>query len=393
MSEPACESRTFSWTRLFWEMFRIAAFVIGGGYVILSVADRRFSEKLKWTRPGELFEMLPLFQMVPGIIGGHTAVYVGYRLAGVRGALVALSGMTLPSVILFTVVSMCYRSMPIDGPLTAALFLGLRAALTGLLMEMVGRMWRKSVADTFGYAVLATALVLMQGFGAPPGWVIVGGMAAGIAAVSVSDRWGGKGSDSSSPRVFRSFWALPLIFVGYGLIAFGGGFVLVPVFLRDFVGEAAAYLQLAPHDFANVMALTQMTPGPVAVNCATFFGYNIAGVGGAALATFSLLVPGFVILLVALRSLERFRSSVIVRGVFRGVRPVTLALLLCATWAIASSCLWRTAETGLAFSPLAIALTALSCAAVATRRLGGVATIVLSSLVSLVCGVLLPSAR
>ena len=60
------------WT-LFWEMFKIALSVVGGGYAILAVADEVFSKKLKWTKEGEVIEHLPIFQMVPGIIAGNTA--------------------------------------------------------------------------------------------------------------------------------------------------------------------------------------------------------------------------------------------------------------------------------------------------------------------------------
>ena len=71
---------------LFWEMFKISLFVVGGGFAILAVADDRFSRKLKWTKEGEIVSHLPVFQMVPGIIAGSTAIYVGRKIAGVSGA-------------------------------------------------------------------------------------------------------------------------------------------------------------------------------------------------------------------------------------------------------------------------------------------------------------------
>ena len=76
------------WT-LFWEMFKIALCVVGGGFAILAVADEVFSKKLKWTEEGEIAAHLPVFQMVPGIIAGGTAVYVGRKEAGVPGAVAA----------------------------------------------------------------------------------------------------------------------------------------------------------------------------------------------------------------------------------------------------------------------------------------------------------------
>ena len=67
--------------------------------------------------------------------------------------------------------------------------------------------------------------------------------------------------------------------------------MLVPMYMEEFVGPNAPLLQIAPEEFSNVIALTQMTPGPVSVNAATFFGYRMGGVAGALLATVCLLLP------------------------------------------------------------------------------------------------------
>ena len=67
---------------LFFDMFRIALFVVGGGYAIISVAEEVFSKKRKWLKEGELLDQIALFQMVPGILAAHSAVYVGRRVAG-----------------------------------------------------------------------------------------------------------------------------------------------------------------------------------------------------------------------------------------------------------------------------------------------------------------------
>ena len=74
---------------LFWEMFKIALCVVGGGFAILAVADEVFAKKRKWTEEGEIVSHLPIFQMIPGIIAGNTAVYVGRKVAGIPGAICA----------------------------------------------------------------------------------------------------------------------------------------------------------------------------------------------------------------------------------------------------------------------------------------------------------------
>jgi hypothetical protein len=104
------------------------------------------------------------------------------------------------------------------------------------------------------------------------------------------------------------------------------------MYVGDFVGEAAPYLQLSGSEFADVMALTQMTPGPIAVNCATFFGYRMGmdsfGAPAAALlcafvATLALLIPGSTLLYIALGSIERFFGILIEH--YAGAFPLWLA--------------------------------------------------------------------
>ena len=115
---------------LFWELFKISLFVIGGGYAIIAVADEIFAKK-GWTEEGELVDRLPVFQMVPGLIATHTAVYVGNKIAGALGAAVGVVAVALPSVVIFTFVSMpamtmvnaSAGSMDLMTPLSSAPFL------------------------------------------------------------------------------------------------------------------------------------------------------------------------------------------------------------------------------------------------------------------------------
>ena len=111
-----------------------------------------------------------------------------------------------------------------------------------------------------------------------------------------------------------------LIFLKYGALCFGGGFVLVPMYCEDFVGPSAPFLKIAEEEFGNLMALTQMTPGPIGLNAATYFGISLAGVPGALLASASLLLPGSLMAFLAFHSLEKFKESRIVKGVMAGVR-------------------------------------------------------------------------
>ncbi len=358
---------------LFWELFRLSLFVVGGGYAIIVVADEVFAKR-GWTREGELIDRLPVFQMIPGLIATHTAVYVGRKVAGRAGAAVGVAAVALPSVVIFTLVSAGYRALPLDDPHLVAAFTGLRAALTGIIAATVVRGWRRSLPDAFAYSLLAAALAaLWLGVAVP--WVLTGAMAAGLAAVprDIPD------GEARRSRVFRSSWLPLLVFLKYGALCFGGGFVLVPMYMEDFVGASAPFLQLPEHVFGDLMALTQMTPGPIGVNAATFFGYRLAGAAGAVLASAALLLPGSLLAYFAFASLDRFSGSRIVRGVMKGVRPASVALMLAALAAFARLSVLKTAaDGGSSADPVAIAVMA-AAVFVSIRRLAGPVTVIWAS--------------
>ena len=147
-------------------------------------------------------------------------------------------------------------------------------------------------------------------------------------------------------------------FIRFGVLGFGGGFVLVPLYLREFVGPSAPYLQLPMEEFSNLMALTQATPGPISVNAATFFGFRLGGVIGAAVATAALLTPSFFLLTAALTGLARWKRNRVVQGLLWGVKPATSALLAAAglVFAEMSVLTHATGATTWQFHPLALAL-------------------------------------
>ena len=370
---------------LFWEMFKISLFVIGGGYAIIAVADSIFARR-KWTEEGELVDQLPVFQMLPGLVATHTAVYVGRKLAGGLGAAVGVAAVALPSVVIFTVVSMGYKSLPLDNPWLASAFVGLRSALTGIIAATIAKGWRKNLGDGFSYAVMAAGVAAIGLFGAPVPAVLGAAMAAGvISRLAARARDGGERlaaheRDGGAKKLWAT-WLPLLLFLKYGALCFGGGFVLVPMYIEDFVGPTAAFLQISEGEFADLMALTQMTPGPIGVNGATFFGYRLAGVAGAVVASAALLLPGSALCYFALRSLEKFKSSRIVGGIMRGVRPASVALMLCALWAFASmSVVTLEPDGGIRYNCISILITLIAMVTIMKKKLNVMALIFISAL-------------
>lgn len=84
---------------------------------------------------------------------------------------------------------------------------------------------------------------------------------------------------------------------------------------------------MSAEEFSNLLALSQVTPGPIAVNAATYVGLNYAGFGGAVIATIGVVLPAFIIMMIVSSFLDRFEKNRLVQGAFRGIRPVTIGLI------------------------------------------------------------------
>ena len=332
---------------LFWEWFKIALFVVGGGYAIIVVADEVFGRKKKWIGEGELIGSLPIISSIPGLIAGNSAIYVGLKIRGRIGATVALAGAALPSILIFLCVTIGFSAIPRGNIWIAGVFLGLRSALSGLI---AGTMWRtlfKSRANWSNSIGVRLAPLSRKGK--------IGAFVAFSLFVFVS-------------LVFarESF----VSFLEFGCIAIGGGFPLVPFYLHAFVGPNAAMLNMDPVDFSNAMALTQMTPGPVSLNAATFFGYRLNGVIGSLVASVSLLIPSYFMLSAVLGSIDRLRGNKAIRGFLLLLKPVSVFLLAIALWNFCSISIWNRVEGGgVEFRPHALALAVFSAVMLLSRRM------------------------
>ncbi len=111
-----------------------------------------------------------------------------------------------------------------------------------------------------------------------------------------------------------------------GLFAVGGGMATLP-FLYDMSDRTGWFTHA---QLADMVAVSESTPGPIGVNMATYVGFLTGGVGGAAVATLGLVAPSFLVILIVSAFLQRFRDSKYVNGAFYGLRPASTAMILAA---------------------------------------------------------------
>jgi chromate transporter len=133
------------------------------------------------------------------------------------------------------------------------------------------------------------------------------------------------------------FINLFLIFFHIGLFGFGGGYGMLPLIYQS-VQEFGI---MTAAEFSRLVALSQVTPGPIAVNAATYVGFDYAGIAGAAVATVGVTLPSFLLVLIVMHFIRKFEESKAMNAVLGGIRPAAVGLIASAVIFLAETSLFN----------------------------------------------------
>jgi chromate transporter len=175
--------------RLFITFFKIGLFSFGGGFAMIPLIQREVIEKNRWIEEKDFLDMLVLAQSTPGPIAVNTAVFVGYKTAGMLGAIMAALGTVLPSFIVILLLALFFVEVRENRYVDAA-FRAMRPAVVALivapLMGLVkGMKW-------YLMAVAAAVAVAVWYFGVSPIYFIAAGVLVGISIAIANGRKGAK---------------------------------------------------------------------------------------------------------------------------------------------------------------------------------------------------------
>ncbi|MBQ6839102.1 MAG: chromate transporter [Oscillospiraceae bacterium] len=123
----------------------------------------------------------------------------------------------------------------------------------------------------------------------------------------------------------KQLWQIFAAFFRIGAFTFGGGLAMIPLIQKEAVEKHG---WVSDDDILEIVAIAESTPGPIAINAATFVGYRAAGVLGSAFATFGTVLPSFVIILLISYVLRQFQQLPAVQYAFWGIRAGVLAMLI-----------------------------------------------------------------
>ena len=145
---------------LFITMLKIGLFTFGGGYAMIAILENEIVTRRAWLDREEFLDMVAIAESTPGPIAINSATYVGYRLAGFLGSLVATLGICIPSFVIIYLISLFFDAF-LSLSLVAAAFRGIQVAVIYLILSAGVRMLRKMNRTPFNIVIVSAVTVAM----------------------------------------------------------------------------------------------------------------------------------------------------------------------------------------------------------------------------------------
>lgn len=354
---------------LFISFLRLGITAFGGPAMIAYIRRMAVGEK-QWLDSESFQNGVALCQTIPGATAIQMAAYVGLKARGVRGASCTYVGFGLPAFLFMLALSFAY-SRTHELPAVISIFSGLQAVIVAVVANATLSFGKTSVKNWKSVVIALIAAGLF--------WIMANPLLIILLAALLGMLMNGKpsvGQKTTPPASIRhttiplllflfatavglsilfcfreELFELAVLMSKIDLLAFGGGFVSVPLMFHEIV-EARSWMD-AP-TFLNGIVLGQFTPGPIVIT-ATFVGYLVYGLPGALIATVAIFLPSFLILIGVAPWFDRVRSSPWFTRAIGGILCSFVGLLLTVTIRFALNVPWDWPHLALA----AAALTAL----------------------------------
>jgi len=337
---------------------RLGALGFGGPVALANSMRRDLVETRGWLTEIEYDRGLAIAAACPGPLAYQLAVYCGYVRFGVPGGLLVAVAFALPSFTLVVVAAWLYTRFS-DNWQLRALFYGVGPVVVALILKACWNLGKRTLGkDGWAWLFSVTACAVT---------VIVQKELVGIFIVAgVLGVWAFSGRSPSrsgssrvhgaalpflvalAPRISGITGKLFLFFFRTGLLVFGSGLVIVP-FLKTYVVDQ--YHWLGNREFLDSVAIGMISPGPVVIS-ATFVGYLLDGLRGAAAATVGIFAPAVLFTVVATPILLRHAESPRLKGFIRGITVAVIGVLVGTTYLVGKTAIGDRLTAGVAVASL-----------------------------------------
>jgi len=317
---------------------KLGTTAFGGPAAHIAMMEEEFVHRRRWLTEEDFLDRLGAANLIPGPSSTEMAIFIGHTR---RGLIVAGCCFIIPAAILVSLIAAAYvryGSLPELGSMLHAI----KPVVIAIILQAFWKLMRTAIKTTLlGAIATAAAILSLHGVNILLILVLAGlTSAAGLLATRAKTVRGSL--FTASPRMIAALSAaaagaaavpfsllrLFLTFVKIGSVLFGGGYVLLAFLQSDFVTRLH---WLTERQLLDAVAVGQFTPGPL-FTTATFIGYLLAGLPGAAVATAGIFVPGFVFVAISGPLIPAIRRSPLAGAALDGVVAGSLALMGVVAW-------------------------------------------------------------
>jgi chromate transporter len=340
VADPVSSGRKASLRAVAWFFLRLGTTAFGGPAAHVALMEEEVVRRRGWLTHAEFLDLLGAVNLLPGPNSTELAIYIGHRVAGWAGLILAGVCFILPATLIVTAIAWAYVTFR-TLPQVAGLTYGIKPIVVAIVVQALWRLGRSSIRSRL-VAIVGLAAVVLTALGVHELAVLLG---SGLVVVLVRElmrrRRGPKlptaffgagalplASATATVATPLGLWPLFLFFLKVGSILFGSGYVLLAFLRADLVDR---WHWLEEDQLFDAVAVGQVTPGPV-FTTATFIGYILQGPVGAVVATVGIFLPAFVFVALSVPLLPRMRRSVRMGDFLDGVIVGSLALMAVVAW-------------------------------------------------------------
>ena len=160
----------------FKTFFKIGIFTLGGGYAMIPLIEEEVVNKHRWVEKNEMLDLIAIAQSCPGVFAINIAIFIGYKLNKVRGALATTLGTALPSFLIILIIAMFFHQFE-DNRVVAAMFRGIRPAVVALIAVPTFNLGKRAELNKFTIWIPVVSALAIWLLGVSPIWIII---AAGV---------------------------------------------------------------------------------------------------------------------------------------------------------------------------------------------------------------------
>lgn len=169
---------------------KMGSVCFGGGYAMLPILERELVENRGWCTKEELIDYYAIGQCTPGVIAVNTSTFIGHKLKGIPGAVVATLGFVTPSIIIISILATILEYIT-DLPIVNYAFSGIRICVCVLIISATIKLWKSAVTSKFGIGIFAVVFLLSALWSISPVIIVISAGVFGYVIKTIEDKKAG----------------------------------------------------------------------------------------------------------------------------------------------------------------------------------------------------------